>query len=457
MAIICQMLCVNLCNAENKKVGYSLDECIKMVLRFSPELQEKRYDIAIAKTREDEAVSYQYFQLDSVALLSLVPNARGDQMNSPDNKNVIRGLGLFEGFDATVVQPLYTFDKITSGKKAAQAGILVEKSKFRQKGTDLVLRTKKYYNGYLLASDIRKLVSEVRKEITKAKKTIKKKLKEQDEEDEGSSDSADVDPVDLDKLEAYEGMADKFYFEAEKSEILAKEALMAFMGLSSGQVFALADKKINISKIVLKSLERYVEISKERRPEFHQLREGLKARKHLVTVAEADKFPMIFLGGNVSIANADGRTDNENPFIYDPLNHIWGGVALGAKWHFDFGVTQAKVDRARAEYLKLKQTKKYAQIGIPLQVKKAYFELKEAMNNVKSFEKSYKAAKRWLVTAVLNFDIGFGDAREIFEALKIYSTTRGQNLQSIYNYNVAVANLQHASGEDVTEVTTNIR
>lgn len=414
-----------------------------MVLRGSPELREKEYDVEIARTREDEVDSYQYPQLDSVALLSAVPNARGDQVSSPDRKNVIRGLGPFQALDISVVQPLYTFDKISSGQKAAKSGILVEKSKLKQKATDIMLKVIGYYNGYLLARDVNKLVGEIRGEINKAKKKIQKLI---------DADSDSGDPMDLDKLEAYESQTDKFFFEAEKTEKLARGALAGFMGVKDDADFHLADDKLGIDSVELRDYENYVEFSSKNRPEFKQLKEGLKAKKNLIIVAEADKYPMFFIGANLSVANADGRTDNENPFIYDPLNHFWGGVALGAKWHFDFGVTQAKVDRARAEYLKLKQTKKYAEMGIPLQIKKAYLEVKEAMRNIKSSKRSYKAARRWLVAAVLNFDMGVGEARDIFEALKVYATAKGQNLQSIYTYNIAAANLEHVSGQDAVKV-----
>jgi len=413
------------CSSESKKKVYSLKDCIRMVLRFSPEMREKKYDVEIAKTRQDEVDSYQYPQLDLVALLSAVPNARGDQVNSPDKKDVIRGIGPFQSLDVTVVQPLYTFDKITSGQKAAKSGILVEKSRLKQKATDIMLKVIEYYNGYLLARDINRLVSDVRGEINKAKEKIQKLI---------DMDSDSGDPMDLDKLTAYESQIDKFYFEAEKSEELARAALAGFMGVKDDDEFRLSDDRLELATVELHDYEKYVEFSSKNRPEFKQLEEGLKAKKNLVIVAEADKYPMIFIGANLSIANADGRTDNENPFIYDPLNHFWGGIGLGAKWHFDFGVTQAKVDRARAEYLKLKQTKKYAEMGIPLQVKKAYLELKEAMKNIKSSKSSYKAARRWLVAAVLNFDMGVGEAKDIFEALKIYATTKGQNLQFIYTY-----------------------
>ncbi len=432
-----------LCYGEGKRPVYSMQDCVKKVLSFSPELIGKRYDVIIAKTRQEEAESYLYPQIDSMAMLSAVPNARGTYISSPDTNNVIRGLGLFEALEITVVQPLYTFDKISSSIKAAKAGIKVEKSKLKQQAAELTLKIKTYYNGYVFALNARKLIEEIRRDLGKARKNIEKLIEQ---------DADTADPMDLNKLIAYEGETDKFFFEAEKSQKLAKEALATFMGLRKNSDFEVKDKKLLSIPTPLAKLEYYIENAKKLRPEFKQIKEGLIARKNLVTAAKADKYPVIFIGGNLSIANADGRTDNENPFIYDPLNHFWGGVGLGARWHLDFGITNAKIDRAKAEYLKLKETRRYARNGIPLQVKKAYLETQEAYKNINSSERSYKAARKWLVASILNFDMGIGDAKDIFDALKIYASMKGLNLKSKYNYNVARYTLEHAAGMDISEV-----
>jgi len=137
----------------------------------------------------------------------------------------------------------------------------------------------------------------------------------------------------------------------------------------------------------------------------------------------------------------------KNPYINDQFKHINGGVALGARWKLDFGITSAKVAGEQAQYNRLLSTKEYADANIPLQIKKFYLELKEAENSAKATQKGYTNAKKWAVTSVANFDFGVGPAKEIFEALQMYAQMRGAYFQSIYNYRIARSNLDYATGE----------
>ena len=84
---------------------------------------------------------------------------------------------------------------------------------------------------------------------------------------------------------------------------------------------------------------------------------------------------------------------------------------------------------------------------IPLQIRKYYLDLKEAENSVVATKTAYSNAKKWAVTAIANFDFGIGPAKEIFEALQAYARMRAAYFQSIYNFKIARANLDYASGE----------
>jgi outer membrane protein TolC len=199
----------------------------------------------------------------------------------------------------------------------------------------------------------------------------------------------------------------------------------------------------------LQSLESYIATSQELRPEFTQLKEGLAARKELITVAKRDYLPVIFLGAFLYAANADNRTDIENPFIVDPFNDTFATAVLGLKWNLNFATVTAKVQAAEAEYRKLLEKKSFAEAGIPVQVEKAYREILEAQKNMVSTEASYKAARQWLVAAQSNFDLGIGEAKEIADAFTEFLKMRAENFRSIYSYNLALARLDQTTGTGI--------
>ncbi len=416
-----------------------LDDCIRRALSKAPELGEARADIELAAAKLEEAKAHRYPQIEFLGLAGPVSKARGNQIYSPDRIDRLHGLTVFARGDATLVQPLYTFGKISERMKAATHGIEVDKARQDQKSNEIVLKVKEYYYGLLLARELKEVVTEVGEILDKARDNARKLL------DKGS---ANVEPADIYKLDAFSGEVRKYTEEARKGESLALAALRAQMGLPPDAPFDIATQRLTPDDAKSGAdLQASLESAKVRRPEYRQLKEGLQARAALVEAAKADYYPDFFLGGYLSGAYSPDRDRVTNPWIRDEFNHLWAGIALGLKWKIDFGITSAKVAQERAQYNRLLSTNDYANANIPLQVRKAYFELNEADQSIAATRDAYSNAKKWAVSAVANFDMGVGPAKEIFDALQSYARMRAEYFQSIYNYRMSLANLDYAVGQ----------
>ncbi len=418
-----------------------LEDCIRLALKAAPEFGEADADIALATSKLDEAKSYRFPQLELTTLVGPAPVAYRSDINptvKTDRSFSFDALTWFTSADATIIQPLYTFGKISENVKAATHGIEVDRSRKQQRANEIVLKVHEYYNGLLMAREMKELVLEIEEILIKAREKARKLL------DQGSDS---VDEVDLYKLDAFSGIATKYLEEAKKGEALALAALKARMGMPADAELLTGTERLVIIDSEIPSLESYVEKARTRRPELHQIEEGLKARSALIEAAKANYYPDIFLGGLFSWAYADERERVHNPYINDPFQHLNAGIALGARWKLDFGITGAKVAGERAQYNRLLSTKEYADTNIPLQVKKYYLDLIEARNSALATRGAYLNAKKWTVTAVANFDFGLGPAKDIFEALQAYSSMRSDFFKSIYNYHIASANLDYATNE----------
>ena len=418
-----------------------VDDCIRMALKRAPELGEADQDIALAKSKLDEAGSYRFPQLTLTTLVGPAPSASRQDITSGVATEIpftLNSVTLFTSADATVIQPLYTFGKISENMKAATHGIEVDRSRKQQRSNEIVQKVHEYYNGLLLAREMKELVLEVEEILIRAREKAKKLL------DQGSDT---VDEMDLYKLDAFSGVASKYLEEAKKGEALALAALRARMGLGVDAPLEVGAERLAIGDTEIPPLDTFIEHARRRRPELLQIAEGLKARSALVEAARSNYYPDIFLGGVVSWAYAEGRDNLHNPYLNDPFNHLLGGVAVGARWKLDFGITGSKVAGERAQYNRLLSTRDYAEANIPLQVQKYYLDLVEAKNSVTATRGAYLNAKKWAVTAIANFDFGMGPAKEIFEALQAYSSMRADYFRSVYNYKIASANLDYATNE----------
>ncbi|MEW6002699.1 MAG: TolC family protein [Nitrospirota bacterium] len=427
----------------DQKVILNLEQCIQKAIEISPEISESRYEEEVYKSKKMQADSAAYPQIEILAITGPSPRARGDQVFSPDNSTRPTINGIFGNAEVTITQPIYTFSKIGSYKEAASNGITVARAGVDKRTSDLILRVKELYYSLLLARDLRNLVLEVRDELVDSVKKAEKQLE---------IGSPWADEVHLYKLKAFLGLVDKNLNEAEKAETLAKDALMTSIGLSKEKDFDIADSSLTPEDAMPEDLKSYQENAIELRPEFTQLKAGLNAKNALVIAEKSNFYPQFFIGIKGSISDATNRDRVTNPFIFDYFRHSYGAAFLGLKWSLDFGITKGRVNEAWAEYHKLFEKKRFADEAIPFEVRKAYSDLEEAKKNIAETEKAYKNAKKWLVSAIANFDLGLGDAKEIGDAAVAYAQMKADNLRSIYNHRMSFANLLRATGMDIKEI-----
>ncbi len=424
------------------KPTVSLDDCIQMALKSAPELGEARSDIELATSKLNEAKSYRFPQMQLTTLFGPAPIAYKDTVTNgiktDEPSFSINALTWFTSADATIIQPLYTFGKISENMKAATHGIEVDRSRKEQRANEIVVKVHEYYYGLLYAREMKELVLEVEDILIRAREKAQKLL------DQGSDT---VDQMDLYKLDAFSGMATKYLEEAKKGEALALAALKARMGMPVEAPLEIGIERLTVNDAEILPIGKYIDNARSRRPEMHQIAEGLKARSALIEAAKANYYPDIFLGGMISWAYSDERDRIQNPYITDQFKHLYGGVALGARWKLDFGITGAKVAAEQAQYNRLLSTRDYAEANIPLQVQKYYLDMVEGKKSATATRTAYLNAKKWAVTAVANFDFGMGPAKDIFEALQAYSSMRSEFFKSVYNYRIAAANLDYATNE----------
>ena len=421
------------------KQQFGLNDCIQRALQSAPELGEAQADLELTASKLAEAKAHRFPQIEFLGLMGPVPQARGNQVYSPDSINQTDRWTWFARGDASIVQPLYTFGKISENMKAATHGIEVDRAKKEQTRNEIALKVKEYYYGILLARELKEMLLGIKEDLSTAREKAAKLL------DQGSPS---VDEMDIYKLDTFSGEVGKYLDEATKGEALATTALRTRMNLPADARMEITTARLTPDDEQPASLESFLTLSRDTRPEYRQIKEGLKAREALVEAARAAWYPDIFLAGYLSGAYAEKRDRVSNPWVQDEFNHYWGGVALGLKWKFDFGITSAKVAEAQAQYNRLVSTRDFAERNIPLQIRKYYLDLQEAEKSITSTRKAYESAKKWSVAAISNFDFGIGPAKEIFDSLQEYAKMRSAYFQSIYNYKIALANLDYAVGEE---------
>jgi outer membrane protein TolC len=427
---------------------YSLDQLLETALQYSPELKEAEEDITISKSELQQADAGMWPQLDATAIIgpTVTASAPTVTVNTTPTNGAYRGtvdqtlggaLTVFGSLDFTLSQPVYTFGRISNSRDAARHGVAAKSASKTRVRNDLVRRVKQYYYAAIIArqgkgaaDDAGAFAAEARRIITKL---VALKAKTADE-------------IDLYRLDAFESSIKDFKIKAETGRRTATAALQRTVGLPPDEEFDLDLKELPRESRPLLSEQAYISQALGQRPEFTELKEGIEAQHSLVEAARAELFPTIYLAAIGSFAGAPERAEFDNPYVIDEFNHHYGGVLLGAQWHFDFGITAGKIRKAAAERQKLLYSQQYAEENIPLEVTQYYQNAVEKENGSKVYEQGAKSARRWLVASLANFDLGVGTAWDVFEALNAYSKNQGDYLTALYDYHIALANLDYAVG-----------
>jgi outer membrane protein len=419
----------------------TLPQLITLALKFSPEVKTVQSEVAIAKAQKAEVHGYRFPQFDTTMFGGPAPTARepeirGNSIFYPDTKNSVNGLTIFGRLDFSLIQPLYTFGKIAHREAAAEKYTKVKTAEVDSKKGEVILQVAQAYYGLILAQQGKDAVGEARSYLNDAQERIKKLLVLK------SPSVKDTDPY---RIAVYEGSLEKFAAAAEEGSKVAYLALKALIGYGPEQEFRVPTELPEPAPAPQK-LDFYIKQAMELRPEFTMLKEGKAARELLVKAAKADQYPDLFIALIGLLAGSPGRYSSPDPFHQDLTNWFSTGPVVGARWHFDFGITKAKISQAQAELDKLKNLERTALMGIPIEVAQAYAKVQENYKASQGMGKAYVNARRWLVSAFSNFDIGLGQMDEIFRAFERYGVARGDYLTALYDYNFAVVKLEKATG-----------
>ncbi|MDY0040796.1 MAG: TolC family protein, partial [Desulforhabdus sp.] len=429
---------------QEKKPGkrtLTLQQLQEMALARSPSIEMARTEVGVSKSDLKQAESAYYPQFDATVVTGPAANADeplvvNGRITDPSSSDIF-DIGIFGRLDFTLTQPLYTFGKLSNRKEAALLGVKAKQVEIEQKKAEIVVRVKQLYYGMVLARQGMGVADESEEYLDDTRRRIKALI---------DAGSVNVDESDLYMVDAYSAEAKSFRAEAQKGERVAYFALKSLIGMPPEEDFDIDVESLPDQGNVLEAQEKYIQKALDQRPEMKQLKHGIDAQKYMVQAAKSDLYPSFFAVVLGSFAGAPGRDQFDSPYFTDEFNHAYGGFFAGLQWHFDFGIQQARVDKARAEYSKMLNTKAYAEENIPIQVANIYQEVLQYKTAMEAYEEAASASRKWVVVAFSNFDMGLGTAKRIFDAIDKYGQNRGRYLEALYNYNLALAQLEYAIG-----------
>lgn len=363
-------------------------------------------------------------------------------INSSDLENdfSFSRLGPFGRVEVKLVQPLYTWGKISSYSKMAKNNRELVAAQMDAAVDEVRYLVKRAYYTLLLSIESLAILTEVKTKLAQAEEKLEELL---------IKNSDNVEENDRLKIRVFMADVENRTLDASRGERLARSALYELTGLSEGWQL----DQTNLSPEVVQSLakDEILKIALKSQPEVRQLDELIQIKIAEKGAIKADLLPTIFLAGQVDYAIAPGRTDIKNPYLNDPFNEFNVGVALGLKQDLGLHRTLNKMDQIQAEIEKLQAQKGRLASLTKIRAEEAFERAVSAMQAIQVNERGFRAARSWLTSTGLAFNLGTAPTKDVLESYAAYFKARVDLLKSIYELNMALAELSKASGREVVD------
>ncbi|HFE37935.1 MAG TPA: TolC family protein, partial [Gammaproteobacteria bacterium] len=369
----------------------SLQQCLTIATQQGADIALAKANIEEYRARLSEVQANYYPKLSTLGYVAPMFTVKGDASTNDVKRDFSLGAwGPSTHLEALLAMPIYTFGRLEAGERAAKARLEVEKSRLREAENHLTVEVNKFYYSHLYAATI---LTHLQKAQTRLAEIQAEAQKFYDES------SGKVSKVDLMKLRFAETEVKKYILLAEEGKQLALAALKHTMGLKNDAPLTLSQHKIPKPprKLSLPEETEMLAMAKQNRPEWEQIKFGLKAASQLRKSESLAHLPVLFVASTFEADWSPTRDDAKNPYHYDPYNQVFGGVAVGFKLELDWALRKAKMQAANAKLQQVSALKKLAVTGIPLQINKARSEVLRFNKQINLSRAAIKASNKWVI------------------------------------------------------------
>lgn len=405
--------------------------------RAGPRAEAARFATRQAEGRILEARGARFPRLELRALAAPSPDIScldpACTMTSPEEPTVALD-GLYAGVDLTLLQPLYTFGKLSAAERGARHAAAAMRSAESVVTGDIEVEAARAYYGLKLAREMAAELDDGVAALDKARKQLAEQL---------AAGKGGVTVQDRLRLDTVMAEARIRLAEAGQAE---STALAAVRALSGDPTCDIDDAPLEPDDIRLEPAARYAERALAGRAELDALRHAAAGAESLADLESARFAPDLLLMGTFSLARAGGVDDPPSAFARDPFNTTSVGVVAALRWTLEPVSQHGRVVSARARQGEAGAQLRVAGQAIRVDVARAHAEAQAARLELDAAAEGEKSARGWVASVIQAEAIGIIEAKELADAYIAYFALRARYLQAVHDWNLALIRLRRAAG-----------
>ncbi len=404
----------------------SLDQAIGMALAYSPNLTAAKEDLASARHKEKEALTY---FLPTLATSYSYQKRQDPPVIHTDLGTFQAGNDLTYLWSTSLQQPVFTGFRLTSQYRLAELGVDLANVNLELARLDVVLKVKEAYFQYLRAQKALKVAKQA---VVQLKSHLKV-----------AQDFYEVGIIPLnDVLKTKVEMANAQQKEvaAQNQVDLARSRLATLLGLPVEAPLQVED--------ILRYQPLRVEFAwartqaRAQRPELKALDLRLKQADYSIQQAQSGYYPELGL-------NATYEFVSDSPELDDTPYYDHTGWLVGAqlKWTFwEWGRTRNRVNQRRAAKRKLAALRRDLEDQVDLQVKQAVLFLQDSAKNIVTAKTSIAQAEENYRITMERYREQLTTNTELLDAQTLLTQAQNNYYTALTVYNIAQARLLRAMG-----------
>lgn len=397
-----------------------LQQCIDIALKNHPSILAAAGTLKAGESRVGQARSGYFPQLSgSVGYNRISPYA------TTSGRLSANGEGAYDATNSTIAlsQNLFDFGKTAAQVKIQSLNLDSSRADYEDVKSQVVFGVKKSYYGLLQARrnrDVgREVVGQYEQHLARAKGFFEIGVKPK---------------FDVTKAEVDLSNAKLSLLKAENAFRVARVSLNNALGLPKAPDFEIEDS-LAFPRAEA-DLDAALKKAFDRRPDLQAILVKEKALEETVAYEKKGYYP--YVTGSASYGWGGDSF---------PLDHGWNiGATLNIPL-FSGLSTKYQVDEARANLEVLKANEETLRQSIHLDVQQAWLNLREAADRIVTAEISVRQAMENLELANGRYASGVGSPIEVTDALVAESNAKTSFNAALYDYRVAQASMEKATGE----------
>lgn len=424
---------------------YSLERCIALTLQQNRAIEAANWEVEFYDAKSQEAWWAWWPRIRITGILTAAPDYDPPSMDNPEEWLKYEGTSWYRfdgptvGGQVEMIAPLYTFGKIGTLKEMGKTGTKAAREGRKMLVGSIVREVKRAYYTLQFLEKMLNVLEEGRSYVESAERKLDELL---------ADGSESVTEVDRYKFQVVKADVDMRIEEIRRNRDTIVRALRMLMNLSDDAPIYLAKRFLPDHEPVdsFASREFVHRTMLEHKPD-------LRFWDRQQELAELERrrqwsyyWPDFFLTLRYEYLTSPNMVDYQNPFLDTPYHRHYVAGFLGLSYTFDIPLQLARMRQADAQVNKTRHEGLARKDRLKLELDQAWAEYQEKVKQVEINEGGRVAGHKWMITAMMNYNIGLLESSGMIEALAAYFKTHFNYISAVYQAGLAQVYLEFVMG-----------